>query len=115
MDHRPCDGKGEAAGRACETRHRVRLSFVAAPLDVDRLTRALQLIEDGELNDAMKLLAPIVRGKRFTRPSQVHAEPLEVSEVEGWLKNAIEDPGSDDARFYVDRAYYKLRTLRAAD
>ena len=63
----------------------------------------------------MELLAPIVRGKRFTRPSRVLAEPLEVSEVEGWLRMAIDDPGSDDARFYVERAYYKLRTLRAAD
>jgi hypothetical protein len=88
---------------------------VAAPLDADRLNEALSLIDAGRLQDAMELLAPIVRGKRFTRPSKVLAEPLEVAEVEGWLRTAIKDPGADDARFYVERAYYKLRTLRTAD
>lgn len=88
---------------------------MATPLDADRLTKALGLVEQDRLNDAMELLGPIVRGKRFTRPSSVNAEPLEVSEVRGWLQNAIDDPGSDDARYYVDRAYYKLRTLRTPD
>lgn len=88
---------------------------MAAPLDADRIRRALELIEQGQLGDAMEMLAPIVRAKRFTRPSRVLAEPLEVSEVEGWLRSAIDDPGSDDARYYVERAYYKLRTLRTAD
>jgi hypothetical protein len=63
----------------------------------------------------MELIGPVVRSKRHTRPSHVMAEPLEVSEVEEWLRVAIDDPGSDDARFYVERAYYKLRTLRTAD
>ena len=88
---------------------------MAAPLDADRIRRALELIEQGQLGDAMEMLAPIVRAKRFTRPSRVLAEPLEVSAVEGWLRSAIDDPGSDDARYYVERAYYKLRTLRTAD
>jgi hypothetical protein len=88
---------------------------MAVPVDADRLHRAIALIEQGQLNEAMELLAPVVRGKRYTRPSQVLAEPLEVSEVRGWLQTAIDDPGSDDARFYVERAYYKLRTLRAPD
>jgi hypothetical protein len=35
--------------------------------------------------------------------------------VKGWLRTAIADPSSDDARFYVDRAYYKLRTQRPAE
>jgi hypothetical protein len=88
---------------------------MAAPLDSDRLREALAMVDREELQEAMELLAPIVRAKRFTRASRVLAEPLEVSEVRDWLRAAIEDPGSDDARFYVDRAYYKLRTLRSAD
>lgn len=89
---------------------------MAAPLDALRLREALASVERDELQEAMELLAPIVRGKRFTRASRVMIpEPLEVSEVRSWLQTAIDDPGSDDARFYVDRAYYKLRTLRAAD
>jgi len=86
-----------------------------AALDTDRLRGALAMVDRGELQEAMESLAPIVRAKRFTRASRVLAEPLEVSEVKGWLQAAIDDPGSDDARFYVDRAYYKLRTLRTAD
>ena len=38
-------------------------------------------------------------GSGFTRASRMLAEPLEVSEVKGWLRAAIDDPGSDDARF----------------
>ena len=88
---------------------------MAAELDVARLGEALELIDAGRLREAMETLAPIVRGKRFTRPSKVLAEPLEVAEVEGWLRTAIEDPTAEDARFYVERAYYKLRTLRTID
>jgi hypothetical protein len=87
---------------------------MAAPIDAGRLREALQLIEHGQLGEAMELIGPIVRSKRYTRPSHLMAEPLEVSEVEGWLRVAIEAPASDDARFYVERAYYKLRTLRTA-
>ena len=89
---------------------------MTAPLDVSRLRDALASVDRQELQEAMELLSPIVRGKRHTRASRVMIpEPLEVSEVRGWLQTAIDDPGSDDARFYVDRAYYKLRTLRTAD
>ena len=88
---------------------------MATPLDAVRLREVLALVDRDELQGAMELLAPIVRGKRFTRASRVIPEPLEVSEVRNWLQAAIDDPGSDDARFYVDRAYYKLRTLRTAD
>lgn len=88
---------------------------MATPLDADRLREVLALVDRDDLQAAMELLAPVVRGKRFTRASRVIAEPLEVSEVKGWLQAAIEDPASDDARFYVDRAYYKLRTLRTAE
>jgi hypothetical protein len=35
--------------------------------------------------------------------------------VTDWLKSAIADPASDDARFYVERAYYKLRRYRSAE
>jgi hypothetical protein len=88
---------------------------MAASLDADRLRKALTLVEQDQLTEAMKLIGPIVRSKRFTRPSSVMAEPLEVSEVRGWLQGAIDDPAGDDARYYVERAYYKLRTLRTAD
>lgn len=88
---------------------------MAAPLDIDRLRGALALVEAGDLEAAAEALAPVVRGKRFTRPSKMQAEPLEVSEVAGWLRAAVRDPAGEDARFYVDRAYYKLRTLRSAD
>jgi hypothetical protein len=89
--------------------------MMAVPLDAERLREALALVDRGELQAAMELLSPTVRAKRFTRASRVLAEPLEVSEVKGWLRSAIDDPASDDARFFVDRAYYKLRTLRTAD
>ena len=92
-----------------------RKDLMATPLDAVRLREVLALVDRDELQGAMELLAPVVRGKRFTRASRMLAEPLEVSEVKGWLRAAIDDPGSDDARFYVDRAYYKLRTLRAVD
>jgi hypothetical protein len=85
------------------------------PIDVDRLQETLVLIDQGELGEAVKLLAPLVKSKRHTRPSRVNAEQLEVDEVKGWLLTAIADPSSDDARFYVDRAYYKLRTQRPAE
>jgi hypothetical protein len=88
---------------------------MTTPLDADRLRHVLGLIERGDLTEAMELLAPVVRGKRFTRPSGALAEPLEVAEIERWLRAAIDDPGSPDARFLVDRVYYKLRTLRSAD
>ena len=88
---------------------------MTAPLDVSRLRDALASVDRLELQEAVDLLSPIVRGKRFTRASRMIPEPLEVSEVRSWLQTAIDDPGSDDARFYVDRAYYKLRTLRTAD
>ncbi len=85
------------------------------PLDVVRLQEALDMIEAGNLGDAAQQLAPLVRAKRFTRPSRINPEALEVDEVKGWLQSAIDDPAGEDARFYVERAYYKLRTQRSAD
>ena len=58
----------------------------------------------------MQTLAPLVRGKRFTRPSRLNAESVEVDEVKAWLRIAIADPDSPDSLFMVERAYYKLRT-----
>jgi hypothetical protein len=55
-----------------------------------------------------------VRGKRFTRPSRMNAESVEVDEVKAWLRDAIADPSSPDSRFMVERAYYKLRTQAQA-
>ncbi len=56
----------------------------------------------------------MVKGKRFTRPSRLNAEAVEVDELKAWLKSAIADPSSPDSRFMVERAYYKLRTQRTA-
>jgi hypothetical protein len=85
------------------------------PLDVVRLKEALELIESGKLGEAADKIAPLVRAKRFTRPSRINPEALEVDEVKGWIQTAIDDPAGEDARFYVERAYYKLRTQRSAD
>jgi hypothetical protein len=54
----------------------------------------------------------MVKGKRFTRPSRLNAEAVEVDELTAWLRAAIADPSSSDSRFMVERAYYKLRTQR---
>jgi hypothetical protein len=56
----------------------------------------------------------MVKGKRFTRPSRLNAEAVEVDELKAWLQAAIADPSSPDSRFMVERAYYKLRTQRTA-
>jgi len=87
----------------------------AKPLDVDRLSGALSLVELGDVEGAIQHLAPMVSRRRFTRPSGRVAEPLEIDEVTDWLTSALADPMSDDARFYVERAYYKLRRYRSAD
>jgi hypothetical protein len=85
------------------------------PLDVDRLSGALSSVSAGDVEGAIQHLAPMVSGRRFTRPSGRVAEPLEIDEVTDWLTSALADPTSDDARFYVERAYYKLRRYRSAD
>jgi hypothetical protein len=87
----------------------------ARPLDVDRVQEALSLIEQGSLDEAIERLTPLVPKRRFTRPSGRLAEELEVSEIKGWLQSALDDPGSGDAPFYVERAYYKLRRHRPTD
>jgi hypothetical protein len=85
------------------------------PLDVDRVREALSLVERGEVNGAVDLLKPLVPARRSTRSSGRIPEPLEISEVKVWLGAVIEDPEADDARYYVERAYYKLRRYRQAD
>jgi hypothetical protein len=82
------------------------------PLDVDRVREALSLVEDGSLDEAAVRLAPLVSKRRLTRSSGRLAEPLELTEIEGYLRSALKDPAADDARFYVERAYYKLRRYR---
>src|SRR5690242_14620707 len=85
------------------------------PLDVDRLSAALDRVGRGDVEGAIQNLAPMVSGRRFTRASGRLAEPLEIDEVTDWLTSALADPTSDDARFFVERAYYKLRRYRSAD
>ncbi|HJX08607.1 MAG TPA: hypothetical protein VJ736_11110, partial [Actinomycetota bacterium] len=88
---------------------------VAKALDLDRLREARSLVEGADVEAAIQQLAPMVSRRRFTRPSGRLAESLEIDEVTGWLTSALEDPTSDDARFYVERAYYKLRRYRSAE
>ena len=76
---------------------------------------ALQLVEQGRLTDAASALGPLVRAKRFTRPSRMNPEAEEIDEVKAWLAEVIADPDSADARFLIERSYYKLRTQRPAD
>jgi hypothetical protein len=51
----------------------------------------------------------------FMRPSGRIAGPLEIDEVTDWLRSVLADPTSEDARFYVERAYYKLRRYRSPE
>lgn len=98
---------GEATDRAVRRRE-------GTPIDVDRIEEALRLVEADQLGEAAKQLGPLVKGKRFTRPSRMNAEAVEVDEVKAWLREAIADPSSPDSRFMVERAYYKLRTQAQA-
>jgi len=83
-------------------------------IDVDKIAEALRLVEHDQLGEAAQLLGGMIRSKRFTRPSRMNAESVEVDEVKAWLREAIADPSSGDSRFMVERAYYKLRTLAPA-
>ena len=38
----------------------------------------------------MQALAPLVRGKRFTRPSRLNAESVEVDEVKAYLEGQVD-------------------------
>ncbi len=75
----------------------------------------MHLVEEDRLNEAASLLGPLVKGKRFTRPSRMSPEAEEIDEVKSWLAEVIADPSSPDARFLVERSYYKLRTQRPAE
>jgi hypothetical protein len=88
-------------------------TMAGKPLDEAHLREALSLVEGGDVEAAIKQLTPMVSRKRFTRPSGRVAEPLEIEEVTGWLATALEDPTADDAPFFVERAYYKLRRYRS--
>jgi hypothetical protein len=85
---------------------------MTSALDADRLREALLSVQDGEVEEAIRQLAPMVSGRRFTRPSGRLAEPLEIAEITAWLTSAMADPTSEEARFQVERAYYKLRRYR---
>jgi len=53
------------------------------------------MVEAGQLAEAAQLLGPLVRGKRFTRPSRMNAESVEVDEVKAWLRDAIAELHAD--------------------
>jgi hypothetical protein len=78
----------------------------------ERIARALALVDANELGEAAALLGPLFRSKRHIRASHLNAEATEVEEVKRWLTAALADPDSSDSLFLVERAYYKLRTLR---
>lgn len=109
-----------ASGGASATRHTAVWRTLdgdgkGPDIDVERIREALHLVEEDRLNEAASALGPLVKGKRFTRASRMNPEAEEIDEVKAWLAEIIADPSSPDARFLVERAYYKLRTQRPAE
>jgi hypothetical protein len=77
---------------------------------VDKVRRALLLLDDGELGQSADLLGTMVSRKRFVRASNSNAVPEEVAEVKLWLERVVADPEAEDADEMIARAYYKLRS-----
>ena len=85
-------------------------------MDGARIREALHLLDADELADAAAQLAPLVGRKRPVRGGRATPETEEVDEVRAWLRAVAADPAAADARFMVERAYYKLRSqLPSAD
>lgn len=80
------------------------------PTDDARIREALRLLDADELAAAAAQLAPMVGRKRPVRGGRATPEAEEVDEVRTWLRSLAADPGTADARFMVERAYYKLRS-----
>jgi hypothetical protein len=79
-------------------------------LDGPRIREVLRLLDADELSDAAASLAPLVGRKRPVRGGRATPEAEEVDEVKAWLRAVASDPDAADARFMVERAYYKLRS-----
>jgi hypothetical protein len=79
-------------------------------LDGPRIREVLRLLDEDELADAAASLAPLVGRKRPVRGGRATPETEEIDEVKAWLREVASDPSGADARFMVERAYYKLRS-----
>jgi hypothetical protein len=79
-------------------------------MDGAKIKRVLTLVEAGKLGEAAQLLAPMVGKKRLVRGGRATPELEEIDEVKQWLRKVLADPDATDARFLVERTYYKLRS-----
>ncbi len=79
-------------------------------MDGAKIQQVLKLVEAGKLDEAARLLAPMVGKKRLVRGGRATPELEEIDEVKEWLRTVVADPDAADARFLVERTYYKLRS-----
>ncbi|MBA3689948.1 MAG: hypothetical protein H0W82_00860 [Actinobacteria bacterium] len=79
-------------------------------MDGAKIQQVLKLVEAGKLDEAARLLAPMVGKKRLVRGGRATPELEEIDEVKEWLRTVVADPDATDARFLVERTYYKLRS-----
>ncbi|MEP6476876.1 MAG: hypothetical protein ABJC60_06355 [Actinomycetota bacterium] len=79
-------------------------------MDGAKIQQVLKLVEAGDLGKAAQLLSPMVGRKRLVRGGRATPELEEIDEVKAWLRKVLADPDATDARFLVERTYYKLRS-----
>ena len=79
-------------------------------IDERRIRETLRLLDAGELSDAAASLGPMVGRKRPVRAGRAAPEAEEIDEVRTWLRAVVAEPTAHDARFMIERAYYKLRS-----
>ena len=79
-------------------------------MDGARVREALDLLDADDLAEAAAQLAPLVGRKRPVRGGRATPEAEEIDEVRDWLRAVAAELDTDDARFMVERAYYKLRS-----
>lgn len=79
-------------------------------MDAAKIQLVLSLVEAGKLGEAAQLLSPMVSKKRLVRGGRATPELEEIDEVKEWLRKVLADPDATDARFLVERTYYKLRS-----
>ena len=92
---RPAAGPSQARGR---------------PIDERSIRETLRLLDADEQAEAAASLGPMVGRKRPVRGGRAAPEAEEIDEVRTWLRAVVADPASHDARFMIERAYYKLRS-----
>ena len=79
-------------------------------MDGARIREVLRLLDADELASAAAALGPLVGRKHPVRGGRATPASEEVDEVKAWLRAVVSDPAAADARFMVERAYYKLRS-----